>query len=98
MSASAEFVLVATVLFLWESTLWLAHRSVALRRRRGGKGWNVLDPRAWFAAREVGLIPMFPLPPDAGLARCQAPPLIVDEEGNFRGLIVSGKQYQWWVI
>lgn len=82
MPAFAEFVLVAIVLFLWESTLWLPLRSRALRRRWDG-GWRVLDPGAWFAAREIGMIPLRSLPPDAGLAPCQAPPLLVDEHGGF---------------
>lgn len=82
-----EFLLVAFALYLWESLLWLPLRSIALRRQRSG--WKVLDPGDWFAVREVGAIPLFPLPPDAGLAPCQAPPLLVDAHGHF--LVDAGK-------
>ncbi len=81
MSVFAEFLLVAVLLYLWESCLWLPLRGVALRKQWFGKRWKALDPRSIFATREVGLIPMFPLPPDAGLAPCQAPPLFADKDG-----------------
>jgi len=89
MSAFAEFVAVAIALFLWESTLWLPLRGVALRREWFGKRWKILDPGKLFATREVGMVAMFPLPPDFGLAPCEAPPLLVDPDGNF--LIESSK-------
>ena len=83
MSAFVEFALVAVILFLWESTLWLPLRSYALRRRWRGGTWRVLDTGAWFAGRETGMIPLLPLPPDTGLAPCQVPPLLVGGEGSF---------------
>jgi hypothetical protein len=93
-----EFLLVAFALYVWESTLWLPLRGVALRRRR--KGWKVLDPGEWFAVREVGVIPLFPLPPDAGMAPCQIPPLFVDGNGTFlidlgKGVLVPIPSPQW---
>ena len=83
MSSFTEFVIVALVLFVWESVLWFPLRCVALRRQWFGKRWKVLDPRRIFATREVGVVPLMPLPPDAGLAPCQSPPLLVDEQGAF---------------
>jgi hypothetical protein len=86
--AFAQFALVAVALFLWESVLWLPLRSVALRRRRRSGRWQALGPRDWFATRETGMIPMFPLPSAGGLAPCQPPPLLEDDDGNF--LVDSG--------
>jgi hypothetical protein len=83
MPAFVEFLLVAAALYLWESTLWLPLRSVVLRRRWSGGTWKILDPTTFFTTRELGLIPMLPLPPDAGLAPCQAPPLLVNGDGEF---------------
>jgi hypothetical protein len=81
MSAFIEFAGVAAALYLWESTLWLPLRGVALRK--GAKGrWHVLEPDAFFTTRDLGLTPMWPLLPDVGLAPCQEPPLIVDADGN----------------
>lgn len=82
MSTLAEFILVALALFLWESTLWLPLRGIALRRRGSRGRWRVLEPNGWFTTRNAGLIPMRLLPPDAGLAPCQAPPLLVDDQGQ----------------
>lgn len=76
MPAFIEFLLIAFVLYLWESALWLPLRGVALRRAVFGGGWRVLDPGSLFSTRDAGLVPMRPLPPDAGLAPCQIPPLI----------------------
>jgi hypothetical protein len=81
MSAFIEFAGVAAALYLWESTLWLPLRGVALRKRAKGR-WHMLEPDAFFTTRELGLTPMWPLLPDVGLAPCQEPPLIVDAEGN----------------
>lgn len=82
MSTFAEFILIAIALFIWESALWLPLRGVALRRRGSQGKWRVLDSGNWFATRSSGLIPMWLLPPDAGLAPCQAPPLLVDDQGQ----------------
>lgn len=81
MSAFQEFVWVAIALFLWESILWVPLRGVVLRKRWSGRSWRVLDPRAVFATRELGLAPMS-VPPDANLAPCQAPPLIALPDGQ----------------
>lgn len=83
MPVFTEFVLVAIALFLWESTLWLPLRGVALRRRWLDPKWRILRPGNLVATRELGMIPMLPLPPDAGLAPCQAPPLVVADDGTF---------------
>jgi hypothetical protein len=83
MSAFTEFVCVAIALYLWESTLWLPLRGIALRRCWFEAKWKVLDPRSLIATRELGLIAMLPFPPDSGLAPCQAPPLLVTPEGSF---------------
>ncbi len=76
MPVFVEFLLVAVAIFLWESTLWLPLRSVALRKRWFSTKWRVLDPKSIFTTRELGLVPSLPLPPDAGLAPCQSPPLM----------------------
>lgn len=83
MSAFAEFWLIAGALFLWESTLWLPLRSVVLRRAWFGKRWRVLAADRLLVMRELGLVPMLPLPPDGGLAPCQAPPLALAADGTF---------------
>jgi hypothetical protein len=82
-SAFTEFILIAVVLYLWESTLWLPQRGIALRRKWFKKGWKVHDPRSLITGRELGMIPMLPLPSDTGLAPCQAPPLIACQHGRF---------------
>lgn len=82
MSAFAEFVLVAILIYLWESTLWLPLRSVALRKRRWGNSWKTLKPGNLVATREVGLVAMLPFLPDTGLAPCQAPPLFTGDDGD----------------
>ncbi|MES2660317.1 MAG: hypothetical protein V4689_16965 [Verrucomicrobiota bacterium] len=81
MPAFVEFALVAIALYLWESTLWLPLRGIALRKRWLGNHWKALDPGSLLATREIGLVPMLPFPPDVGLAPCQSPPLFADENG-----------------
>lgn len=76
MPVFVEFLIVAFVIYLWESALWLPLRCVALRKRRFSKKWRTLDPQAIFSTRELGLVPSLPLPPDVGLAPCQSPPLM----------------------
>ncbi|MCF7676342.1 MAG: hypothetical protein K9M97_13420, partial [Akkermansiaceae bacterium] len=68
MSPLVEFCLIALALYLWESTLWLPLRSVALRRHWFSRRWRVLLPDRWLALRETGLVPLLPLLPDGGLA------------------------------
>jgi hypothetical protein len=93
MPAFVEFLLVAVALFLWESTLWLPLRSMALRKQWIGGRWKVLDPAALIATRELGLIPMLPFPPDLGLAPCQVPPLMVDANGRMMVENVPGRVF-----
>ncbi len=99
MTVFAEFALVAVLLYLWESSLWLPLRGIVLRKKWFGKRWKALDPRSIFAVRKVGLIPMFPVPPDAGLAPCQAPPLFADADGlwleNEEGRIEAVGRIGW---
>ncbi len=100
MSVYLEFLLVAVALYLWESALWLPLRGVVLRKSRFGGKWRVLDPRSWFATRELGLIPMLPLSPDAGLAPCQVPPMMSAGPAEWlmetpRGTIVSQRSLSW---
>ncbi len=83
MPAFVEFALIAIALYLWESTLWIPLRGVALRKRWLGAHWKALDPGSLIATREIGLVPMLPFPPDVGLAPCQAPPLLADDAGLF---------------
>ncbi|RYD26300.1 MAG: hypothetical protein EOP87_22955, partial [Verrucomicrobiaceae bacterium] len=75
MSAAAEFFLIALAIYLWESTLWLPMRTVALRRRPFSTRWSAVRPGQWMSTREFGLVAMLPGFPDAGLAPTQAPPL-----------------------
>ncbi len=83
MSTFAEFVLVAILIYLWESTLWMPLRGVVLRRRRKSNHWKIIRPGNLIATREVGLVVLLPFPPDTGLAPCQSPPLLVDADGSF---------------
>lgn len=96
MSSITEFFCIAIAIFLWESTLWMPLRGVVLRRRRGNH-WKVLDPSACFAARELGLIPMWPLPPDHGLAPCQVPPLAING-GPDGGLLMTSATHAYFPI
>ncbi len=82
MSVFTEFFLVAFLIYLWESCLWLPLRTVALRRRLLGKRWGVVRPGQWWATRHLGLAAMLPIVPDTRLAPCQAPPLRVDGQGG----------------
>lgn len=82
MSTFSEFCLIALALYLWESTLWLPLRSVALRRRWFGNGWRVLRPDQWLAVKETGVVPLLPLVSDGGMAPCQAPPLVATATGG----------------
>lgn len=100
MSAFTEFVLVAIALYLWESTLWLPLRGIALRRKWFSTGWKALDPRALMAGKELGLVPLLPLPPDSGIAPCQGPPLVATQEGGFLlelapGGFISFNSLEW---
>ncbi len=83
MSAFTEFVLVAIALYLWESTLWLPLRGVILRRRWPGGGWKAIQPGGVIATRKLGMIALLPFVPDAGLAPCQAPPLLAGDDDDF---------------
>ena len=94
MSAFTEFIGVAIALYLWESTLWVPLRGVALRRRWLDHKWRILSPGSLIATRELGMIAMLPLPPDVGLAPCQAPPLLVTDDGEFIMEASSGVLHQ----
>lgn len=77
-----EFLLVAALIYLWESALWLPKRGHALRRSWFGKKWRVIPATRLLSTRELGVVPMLPLPPDFGLAPCPGFPLAVDEMGT----------------
>lgn len=76
-----EFLLIAALIYLWESTLWLPKRGHAMRRGWFGKKWRVIPATRLLSTRELGVIPMLPVPPDSGLAPCPGFPLAVDETG-----------------
>lgn len=76
-----EFLLVAALIYLWESALWLPKRGHALRRGWFGKSWRVIPATRLLSTRELGVIPMLPLPPDSRLAPCPGFPLAVGETG-----------------
>lgn len=76
-----EFLLVAALIYLWESALWLPKRGHALRRGWFGKSWRVIPATRLLSTRELGVIPMLPIPPDSGLAPCPGFPLAVDGTG-----------------
>lgn len=93
MSAFTEFLLVALVIFLWESALWLPLRVTALRKRWRGNRWRAVEPGRLMATKELGVLPLLPLPSDGRLAPCQSLPLmacgadgftIEPKEGEFR--------------
>lgn len=75
-----EFLLVAALIYLWESILWLPKRGYALRRRWFAKSWRIIPAARLLSTREVGLVPMLPIPPDAGLAPCTGFPLATNEK------------------
>lgn len=76
-----EFLLVAALIYLWESALWLPKRGHALRRGWFGKSWRVIPASRLLSTRELGVIPMLPVPPDSGLAPCPGFPLATDGTG-----------------
>jgi hypothetical protein len=82
MSALAEFFLIAFLIYLWESGLWLPDRGVVLRRSFFGRRWRAVHPDRWIKTRELGLVPNLPFLSDSGLAPCQAPPVFADENGR----------------
>lgn len=77
-----EFLLIAAVIYLWESALWLPKRGHALRRALFGKIWRVIPATRFLSTREVGVVPMLPIPPDSGLVPCPGFPLTCDDKGN----------------
>ncbi|MEP2775256.1 MAG: hypothetical protein ABJQ29_01840 [Luteolibacter sp.] len=77
-----EFLLVAFLIYLWESGLWLPKQAVALRRSWFGQRWKAIPATRFLATRELGVVPMFPFPPDAGLTPCATFPLVVDASGK----------------
>lgn len=70
-----EFLLIAALIYLWESALWLPKRGHALRRRWFGKTWRVIPATRLLSTRELGVVPMLPFPPDSGLVPCPGFPL-----------------------
>lgn len=88
-----EFLLIALALYLWESALWLPLRGVALRRSWRGNSWRPLNPASFIALRDSGLVMMLPLPPDGGLAPCQSPPLLADDQENV-GLAIGSEEFR----
>jgi hypothetical protein len=76
-----EFLVVAALIYLWESTLWLPKRGHALRRIWLAKSWRVSSATRLLSTRELGVIPMLPLPPDASLIPCPGFPLALDDTG-----------------
>ncbi len=81
MSVFLEFLLIAALIYLWESALWLPKRGHALRRSWFGKTWRVIPANRLLSSRELGLVPMLPVPPDSGLAPCPGFPLATDDTG-----------------
>ena len=76
-----EFLLIAALIYLWESALWLPKRGHALRRRWFGKKWRVIPATRLLSTRELGVVPMLPVPPDSSLAPCPGFPLATDDTG-----------------
>lgn len=74
-----EFLLVAFLIYLWESGLWLPKQEIALRRSWFSKKWKAIPATRFLSTRDLGVVPMFPIPPDSGLAPCASFPLVVDE-------------------
>lgn len=81
MTVFLEFLLVAFLIYLWESSLWLPKRGFILRRAWFGNRWRVIPATRLLSTRELGVVPMLPVPPDSGLAPCSGFPLITDEKG-----------------
>lgn len=79
----AKLIVVALLIYLWESSLWLPRRAVILRRRWFKKSWKVIRPGNLLATPRLGLVFLRPFLPDIGIAPCQSPPLLVDEHGHF---------------
>jgi hypothetical protein len=76
-----NLVLIAALIYLWESALWLPKRGHALRRRWFGKKWRVIPATRLLSTRELGVVPKLPVPPDSSLAPCPGFPLATDDTG-----------------
>ncbi len=77
-----EFLLVAGLIYLWESALWLPKQGVALRRKFFSGKWSAISATRLLATRDLGVVPMLPFPPDVGLAPAAWLPLIADPQGK----------------
>lgn len=77
-----EFLLIAALIYLWESTLWLPKRGHALRRAWFVNVWRIIPASRLFSTRELGVVPMLPIPPDLRLVPCPGFPLTSDDKGN----------------
>ncbi|MBC7980141.1 MAG: hypothetical protein H7Y36_06220 [Armatimonadetes bacterium] len=77
-----EFLLIACLIYLWESALWLPKQGIALRRGWFGKKWRVIPAGRLLATRELGLVPMLPIPPDLRLLPCPGFPLVSHDSGK----------------
>lgn len=77
-----EFLSIAALIYLWESTLWLPKRGHALRRSWFGKLWRVIPATRLLVTRELGVIPMLPVPPDFSLVPCPGFPISTNEAGD----------------
>ena len=82
MAVIFEFLLVAGLIYLWESTLWLPKQGVGLRLGFFTGKWRVISATRLLATRELGVVLMLPLPPDTGLAPAAEFPLIANTEGK----------------
>ncbi len=76
-----EFLLIALLIFLWESVLWLPKQGMALRRSQFGNSWRAIPATRFLAIRELGAIPLMPLPANTRLFPCSGFPLAVDAAG-----------------
>lgn len=77
-----EFLLIALLIYLWESVLWLPRQGLAVRRPLFGKIWRVVPATRFIATRWLGAMPMMPLPADSRLHPCTGFPLAAGGDGE----------------
>lgn len=83
MSAFVELCLVALVLFVWESVLWIPLRGVCLQISHRHKAIHVKLPNRWFSTKNNGCVFHSWWPGSGSVLPVQTPPLLVDPQGRW---------------
>ena len=83
MSAFSEFCLVALLLFVWESLLWIPLRGVCVSRAVDSGKLRILAPDRWFSTKSSGAVFTSLVPGSGTVMPCQSLPLLVDAQDRW---------------